>query len=333
MSLIIPLDSTACESCHEAIWIGWEECPHCGTAREPSTEEQAHLYRARVAVFEALARAAREVVPTGLVPVTDTQYVRYMSGSGLFGSERLEEAYEAIEELNLEDVGSTRSVETRQAARRLESSADRRRRSLMDLKVTRPSGKFSEAHPHVVGAFEGFLGMIREIALWLTAWHPRDAHAHASAIQKALDEAAAELSLVNRHCNEIGEDSVFEDTPEERMRSLTGTRTAGDVRTLSDLTAMGFGDFGKYMARGPEGYRYFSDLLRTPLKEMPDEVPPILYVLALLVNSFDDPAGIRSRASLFMDVLHEAYAEDTEAMLDADVKVQDSLGEAGAMLT
>ena len=81
ISLTMPLDFTACGSCPEEIWIGWEECRHCGAARETGTEDEAHLYRARVAVFEPLARAAREVNPTGSVPVTDAQYARYVNGA------------------------------------------------------------------------------------------------------------------------------------------------------------------------------------------------------------------------------------------------------------
>lgn len=142
-----------------------------------------------------------------------------------------------------------------------------------------------------------------------------------------------EAELAHERWKAAVEGMRLEDSPEDRIESLTGSRAAGEMRTLSDLSAMGFGDFGKFLSRGPEGYRYFSDLLRTPLEDMPDEVPPALYMLALLVNSFDDPAGVRSRASLFLDVLHEAYAEDGEAMLDAAVRVQDSLGEAGATLS
>lgn len=333
ISFTIPLDATTCESCDEGIWIGWEECPHCHAAREPGTENEAHLYRARLDVFGSLVRATREVHPTGLVPVTDAQYVRYINGSRLFDAEQLDEVVGAANMLVLEDVEGTRSIETRKAAQRLMRAADRCHRVLMDLKSIKPTGRFAEAHPHVIGAFEGFQKMIREIALGLTSWHPRDALTHAAGMQEALDEASEELSLARERWNEAAENIELEDTPEARIESLTGTRAAGELQTLSDLSAMGFGDFGKFVARGPEGYRYFSDLLRTPLDDMPDEVAPVLYMLSLLVNSFDDPAGIRSRASLFLEVLHEAHAEDVRTMLDAAVKVQASLGEAGAMLT
>jgi hypothetical protein len=203
----------------------------------------------------------------------------------------------------------------------------------MDLKVIEPTGRFAEAHPHVIYTFENVQRIIREIALGLTSWHPRDALTHAAGVQEAIDKASSELSLVRERWDEIDGEISFEDTNQSRIESLTGTCAAGEVQTLGDLTAIGFGDFGKFMARGPEGYKYFSDLLRTPLEDMPNEVPPVLYVLALLVNNFDDPAGIRRRASLFLDVLHEAYAESGEALLDTAVRVQDSLGEAGAMLT
>ena len=333
ISLTIPLDFTACESCHEDIWIGWEECRHCGAAREPGTEDEAHLYRARVAVFEPLARATREVNPTGSVPVTDAQYVRYVNGARAVDDEQLEEITEAANALALEDVGSTRSVETRRAAQRLQRNADRCRRTLMDLKAIKPTGRFAEAHTHIVRIIEGIQRILSEIAQALTAWHPRDAHLHADAVQGAWDDVEEESTLAHERWKEATEDLELQDTPETRMESLTGSRAAGEMRTLSDLSAMGFGDFGGFMSRGPEGYRYFSDLLRTPLEDMPDEVPPALYMLTLLVNSFDDPAGIRSRAALFLEVLHEAHAEDGAAMLDAAVRVQGSLGEAGATLS
>jgi hypothetical protein len=332
ISLTIPFDTALCESCREEIWVGWERCPHCDAAREPGTKDAAHLYRARVDIFEPLVQASQEVNPTGTVPVTDTQYVRYINGSMVFDAEQLEDGVEALNVLALEDVESTRSIDTRQAAQRLVRSAQRCRRVLTDLKVIKPSGKFAEAHPPVISAFEGFQRMILEIAQGLTAWHPRDAHTHAAGAQESLDDATEELSLASQRLQEAAEDIQLEDSLEDRIASLLGDRTRGEVRTLSDLTGVGVGDFQDFMARGPEGYRYFSDLLHTPLEELPDEVPPVLYILALLVNSFDDPAGIRSRASLFLDVLQKAHAKDKEAMLEAAVQVQDSLGEAGAML-
>jgi hypothetical protein len=151
-------------------------------------------------------------------------------------------------------------------------------------------------------------------------------------VQEALDEASEEMERVARLWEEVDAEEGFADSSEDRVERLLGPRAAGDIRSLSDLTAMGLGGFGGFLARGPEGYRYFSDLMRTPLEEMPQEVPAVLYVLALLVSSFDDPAGVRSRAALFLNVLHEARAQDPEAMLAAAVRVQGSLGEAGATL-
>lgn len=332
ISLTAPLDATVCGDCGEGIWLGWEECPQCGADREPGTEDQAHFYRARVAVLGPLVRTTREVDPAGAVPVTDAQYASYVTGSGTFDAELLEEIVDAAGALDLEDVESTRSAGTREAARRLERSADRVRRVLTDLKVMRPSGRFAEVHPHVIGSFEGFQRMLRSIALGLTSWHPQDIFPHAEGIQGALDEASDELETAAELWEEAAGDLLLGDTPEDRMASLTGGRPAGEVRTLSDLTAVGLGGFGEFVARGPEGYRYFADLMRTPLEEMPDEAPSGLYLLALLVNSFDDPTGIRSRASLFLDALHEARAQEEEAMLRAAVSVQASLGEAGATL-
>lgn len=86
------------------------------------------------------------------------------------------------------------------------------------------------------------------------------------------------------------------------------------------------------MSRGPEGYRYFSDLLTVPLADLPDEMPPALYMLSLLLNELDDPVGIRKPASFFLDVLSDAYSAESRLMLEAAVKVQKSLGEAGAKL-
>ena len=135
ISLTIPLDATLCESCKEEIWVGWERCPHRDAAREPGTVHAAHLYRARVDIFEPLVQAAQVVNPTGLVPVTDTQYVRYINGSRVFHAEQIEDVVEAANALTLEDVESTRSIETRQAVQRLVRSADWCRRMLTDLKV------------------------------------------------------------------------------------------------------------------------------------------------------------------------------------------------------
>ena len=125
------------------------------------------------------------------------------------------------------------------------------------------------------------------------------------------------------------------DTPEERVASLVGgvkLPQGGELRTLGDLTSAGFEGFEQFMSRGPEGYRYFSDLLRVGLRELPAEVPPALYLLSLLLNDLEDPVGIRRPASYFLEVLGDAHSARPKLMLKAAVRVQGSLAEAGATL-
>ncbi len=335
MSFNFKLDSIFCEGCDEELWIGAEVCPVCGTTLQPGTESEAHLYRARVAIFGPLAERSREPVPTSAVPVTDSQYLRYMLDTDLLETAPLADTTTTANALKFGTPSEIRSPENRAAAERLLRNADRYRRILLDLGSLRPSGRFDEINPHLLAAFKALLRMIEEIAQTLVAWSPEEARAHGASIQTALDEVSDELESGRVKMEEAFPDGLKKDPPEERIASLIGgTRLpgGGELQTLGDLSSIGFESFEQFMSCGPEGYRYFSDLLSVPLAELPDEIPPALYLLSLLLKDLEDPVGIRRPASFFLDVLRDAYTTRPTLMLEAAVKVQKSLGEAGATL-
>lgn len=334
LSFNLKLDSIVCEGCGEELWIGAEVCPVCGTTLQPGAESEAHLYRARVAVFGPLAKRSHEPVSTSAVPVTDSQYLRYMLGTDLLDATPLADTTATANALKLGNPSEIRSPENRAAAERLLRNADRYRRILLDLGALRPSGRFDEINPHLLAAFKALLRMIEETAQTLVAWSPEEARRHAASIQTALDEVSDELASGRQKMEEAFPNSLEKDLPEERITGLAGARLpgGGELQTLGDLSSMGFESFEQFMSRGPEGYRYFSDLLSVPLADLPNEMPPALYMLSLLLNELEDPVGIRRPASFFLDVLRGAYSAEPKLMLEAAVKVQKSLGEAGAKL-
>lgn len=335
LSFQLKMDSIGCGVCGEELWIGAEVCPDCGAALEPYTEADAHLYRSRIVIFKSLLDRSREPVPTSVVPVTDPQYLRYMRGTDLLDAAPLSETTEIANALKLETPSEIRSSENRAGVERLTRHADRYRRIVLDLEALRPSGRFDEVNPHLLSAFKAFLKLMEELAATLVAWRPGEARAHASAMQAALDRASDELASAREKMEEALPENLEQDLPEERIINLvSGARLpgGGELQTLGDLSSMGFESFEQFMSRGSEGYRYFSDLLTVPLAELPDEVPPALYMLSLLLNELEDPIGMRRPASFFLDVLRDAYSADPKLMLEAAVKVQKSLGEAGATL-
>lgn len=335
LSLNLRLDSTVCGQCDTELWIGAEACPVCGVALQPGTESDAHLYRARVAIFEPLVRRSRRSTLTSVVPVTDWQYLRYMQDTDLLDSTVLTEITEAANALRLGSPSEIRSPENRAQTRRLILQADRCRRIILDLGALRPSGRFERVNPHLLEAFTCFLKMIEELAATLVAWDMDEATTHSSNIQRALDRASEELASARKEMQEVFPDGFVLEPPEEHITSLVGDPrlpSGGELQTLGDLSSRGFDSFEQFMSRGPEGYRYFSDLLTVALADLPDEIPPALYMLSLLLNDLDDPVGIRKPASFFLDVLRDAYSAEPGLMLKAAVKVQKSLGEAGAKL-
>jgi hypothetical protein len=335
LSLNLRLDSTACGECDTELWTGAEACPVCGVALQPGTESDAHLYRARVAIFEPLARRSHRPTLTSVVPVTDWQYLRYMQDTDLLDSTVLTEITEAANALMLGSPSEIRSPENRTQTRRLILQADRCRRIILDLGALRPSGSFEGVNPHLLEAFTCFLKMIEELAATLVAWDMDEATTHSSNIQRALDRASDELASARKEMQEVFPEGFVLEPPEEHITSLVGDPrlpSGGELQTLGDLSSRGFDSFEQFMSRGPEGYRYFSDLLTVALTDLPDEIPPALYMLSLLLNELDDPVGIRKPASFFLDVLRDAYSAEPGPMLKAAVKVQKSLGEAGAKL-
>jgi hypothetical protein len=335
LSFQLKMDSIVCEGCAEELWIGAEECPLCGTTLQPVMESEAHLYRSRVAIFDPLLERSREPTPTSAVPVTDPQYLRYMLDTDLLDTTPISEMTEAANALKLKTPSEIRSPENRAVTERLLRHADRYRRIVLDLGALRPSGRFDEVNPHLLAAFKAFLKMIEELAATLVSWTPDEARAHASAIQAALDLASDELASARKKMEEAFPDGLEQDPPEERVASLVGSVRlpgGGELQTLGDLSSMGFDSFEQFMSRGPEGYQYFSDLLTVSLADLPDEMPPTLYMLSRLLNDQEDPIGIRKPASFFLDVLRDAYSAKPKLMLEAAVKVQKSLGEAGATL-
>jgi hypothetical protein len=335
LSFQLKMDRIACRGCGENLWIGAEVCPGCGALLQPGTESDAHLYRSRVAVFGPLLEGSRKPTPTSTVPVTDWQYLRYLRDTDLLDATPLSETARIASALKLETPSEIRSPENRAGTKRLIRHADRYRRIVLDLGALRPSGRFDEVNPHLLAAFTSFLELIEKLAATLVAWTPTEAMTHASAMQDALDRASAELASAHGKMGEAFPESLVSDPPEERITSLVGdTRLpgGGELQTLGDLSSMGVGSFEQLMSRGPEGYEYFSDLLTVPFDDLPTEMPPTLYMLSLLLNDLEDPVGIRRPASFFLDVLRDAYSAEPKLMLEAAVKVQKSLGEAGATL-
>ena len=335
LSFQLKMDSVVCEVCGEELWIGAEACPLCSTTHQAGTESEADLYRSRVAIFKPLLERSREPVSTSTVPVTDWQYLRYMRDTDLLDSSTLADTTQTANALKLETPSEIRNPENRAGTERLIRHADRYRRILLDLGALRPSGRFDEVNPHLLESFKAFLKLIEELAATLVAWSPDEARTHASAMQTALNRASDELALAREKIEAAFPGGLEQDSTEERIASLVGgTRLpgGGELQTLGDLSARGFDGFEQFMSRGPEGYRYFSDLLTVTLADLPDEMPPALYMLSLLLNEQEDPVGIRRPASFFIDVLRDAYSAEPKLMLEAAVKVQKSLGEAGATL-
>ena len=335
LSLDLKLDSIKCEVCDTELWIGAESCPVCGAGLQPGTQSDAHLYRARISTFESLLRRSREPIPTSAVPVTDWQYLRYLQDTDLLDETALTEISDSANALMLKTPSEIRSPENRAQIKRLTLQADRCRRIILDLGALRPSGRFEEVNPHLLEAFTSFLKMIEELAATLVAWDMDEAKTHATNIQSALDQASDELVSAREKMEEAFPEGFVLYPPEEKITSLVegqGLPGGGELQTLGDLSSRGFDSFEHFMSRGPEGYRYFSDLLTVPLADLPAEMPPALYMLSLLLNELDDPVGIRKPASFFLDVLRDAYSAEPRLMLEAAVKVQKSLGEAGAKL-
>lgn len=334
LSFQLKMDRIACSGCGEELWIGAEVCPVCCAALQPGTESDAHLYRSRIAIFGPILEGSRETTPTSVVPVTDWQYLRYLQDTDLLDGTPLSETARIASALKLETPSEIRGPENRAGTERLIRHADRYRRIVLDLGALRPSGRFDELNPHLLTAFTSFLKLIENLAATLVAWTPTEARAHASAMQAALDRASDELASAREKMEEAFPEGFVLQPPEERIASLIGAQLphGGELQTLGDLSSRGFDSFEQFMSRGPEGYKYFSDLLTVPLADLPDEMPPALYMLSLLLNELDDPVGIRKPASYFLDVLRDAYSAEPGQMLEAAVKVQKSLGEAGATL-
>lgn len=334
ISLSFPLDDAICEQCGAKLWIGDDVCDECNATHRPGTEAEAHLYRSRGAIFGPLLKRSKSPVPTSIVPVTDQQYLRYMLDTDLLDPTPISETTEAANALKLGTPSEIRSPENRAETKRLLRIADRYRRILLDLGAMRPSGRFDEINPHLQTSFKAFLRMVEELAATLTSWRPEEARMHSAAIQAALDKASDELAAARRKMEEAFPEDLEKDLPEERVASLVGTRLpeGGELQTLGDISSMGFDSFEQFMSHGSEGYGYFSDLLTVPFAELPDEMPPALYLLSLLLNEMEDPVGIRKPASFFLDVLRDAHSENPKLMLNAAVRIQESLGEAGATL-
>ena len=299
--------------------------------RSPTLTSTAHVLPS----FEPLVRRSRRPTLTSVVPVTDWQYLRYMQDTDLLDSTVLTEITEAANALMLGSPSEIRSPENRTQTRRLILQADRCRRIILDLGALRPSGSFEGVNPHLLEAFTCFLKMIEELAATLVAWDMDEATRHSSNIQRALDRASEELASARKEMQDVFPEGFVLEPPEEHITRLVGDSrlpSGGELQTLGDLSSRGFDGFEQFMSRGQEGYRYFSDLLTVAFADLPDEIPPALYMLSLLLNELDDPVGIRKPASYFLDVLRDAYSAEPGLMLKAAVKVQKSLGEAGAKL-
>lgn len=329
-----PLDATECEQCGEAIWLGWDRCPHCGRSRQPGDIAQAHLYRARRDIFGPIARDLSDPgASKSKVPLTDQQYLSFVNGSGILSVDPAERMREAVNAFELETPESTRSVETRKATHRLAEGGRRIRRTIRSLSAVRPSGEFADAHPHLLEAWKAYLGAFREAVEAPLSWRPEDAQRHAEAVQEQIDEAASQIEAFADEFDRVTSRlDTLQDTIEDRMFSLVFGTLEKAPQEITDIADLGIGSVEAFLTPRRSGYDYFADLLETPYENLPNGMPQVLYLLALLVGGSDDPAGVLDRARLFKEVMDDALGKDRDAMLEAAVRAQESLNEASSVM-
>lgn len=333
ISLTITGDDAECESCGEELWIGEAVCPSCNTPREPGTEADAHIYRAKVAVFGQIAEEMRAPLDgEATVPLSDWQYRTFLVDSRVLDAELPKRIIEAINRLDLSTPESIRSADSRQVVQEVLQGVRRLRRNIRNLRSLKPSDRSRGIHSHLLKTFEAYHRGFQEVAETLVAWSPDEIRSHATRIQPAFDEAAAEVRLVSREMDAAFPEGRIEDSGEERIMSFVLGTLEGEPKELADVLSLGLGSVDAFMSRGPEGYAYFSHLLSTPLEKLPEGIPQTLYLLALMLSGQEDPAGVLDRASLFLEVLNRALGEEREAMLEAAIRVQDDLNEAASVL-
>jgi hypothetical protein len=291
LSLSVHADSARCTSCGEDIWIAEGACPFCSADREPATEAEAHLYRSRIAVFGPIAEAFRRPIgTTGVVPVSDWQYLGFLRDSRILDTGESDRMQKAINGLDLSSPAKIRGNESKHAARVLLRGAERFRRVIRSLKSLRPSGRFGEIRPHLVTAFEAYRRAFTEVAEGVVSWHPAQAQAHADAVQPAFDEAAEEAEAASRKMGSAGcHEGLVDDSAQERILTFVLGTLKAEPEDLSDVLNLGLGSVDGFMSKGPEGYAYFSGPLSTPLEEMPEGVPQTLYLLALMLSGQEGP--------------------------------------------
>lgn len=329
-----PLDAAECEHCGETIWLGWDRCPHCGRSRQPGDIAQAHLYRARRGIFDPIIRDLSDPgASKSKVPLTDQQYLSFIDGSGILSVDPAERMREAVNAFELETQESTRSVETRNATHRLAEGGQRIRRTIRSLSAVRPSGELADAHPHLLKAWKAYLGSYREAVEAPLSWSPEDAQRHAEAVQEQIDEAALQIEAFSEEFDRATSRlDTLQDTTEDRMLSVVFGTLEKDPEKISAVADLGLGSIEAFLTPRRSGYDYFADLLEVPYENLPNGIPQVLYLLALLVGGSDDPASVLDRARLFKEVMDDALGKDRDAMLEAAVHAQESLNEASGIM-
>lgn len=336
ISVSIAVEVAWCDECGAYAEVGAEYCPGCGDVVDVDWEEKAHLYRARREVFGRLAEALEEPPESAaMVPVTERQYLRFINGSHVLSAEPYGRMTKLINRLDLSDPSTIRGSETREASGVLYQDALKLRRLITELKSLKPYGVFAEPHGHLISAFEAYHEYFRELADALLARGPSEVEIHKQAAQMQIDLAGRELGAFEEVFDELSKafpGGLADDTVEERLASFLLGTVDGDLDKLNDLGQLGLGSFDAFMAPRDDGYRYFSEMLTSPLEELPEGMPQVLYLLAIMVGSQEDPAGILHRSSMFVDVVNEALEKEREAMLSAAVDMQKDLNEASSIL-
>lgn len=329
INVSIAVEVAWCDDCGAYAEMGAENCPGCGAVVDVDWEEKAHLYRARREVFGDLAEALED--PPGsaaAVPLSERQYLRFINGSHILSAEPSTRMSRIVNGLDLSEPSTIRGAETREAARVLRRDALKLRTLIAELRSLKPYGVFAEPHGHLVRAFEAYRQHFRELAGALLAKGPSEVEERKKAAQPPIDLASSELRAFGMVFDELSEaypGGLADDTVEERLASFLIGTVDGEVEDLTDLSQLGLGSFDAFMAPRDDGYRYFSGMLATPLEDLAEGMPQVLYLLALMVGSQEDPAGILHRASMFVEVVNDAMAEDRAAMLGAAVDAQKDL--------
>jgi len=266
------------------------------------------------------------------VALTDDQFLNFFNRNSLMSTDLVAEIKVAFSHIDCADDDTVTSAVTRDALTSVRDRAKRTRDVYDELLGMTGLEQFSRFHKLALTIYQGLLDLYQASMQGLVAVTLEQLGEARRDLQSVLDRVALLASEMASELATVDVERLGADQIDRRLKAFTGKDGAFEHSGLPDLAAAleaGLREGRSWNELGNEAMKQFRGLAVIDASSLPEEQGLLLYMIAAEMSSTDDPATIRRRASVLLDLLRQSLHQTPSVLAgsfaQADVEIQHAI--------